>query len=368
MLDTYLDYNATAPLRDGVRRAMIDAMGPPANPSSVHGYGQRARLMVEDARASIARRVGSMPEEIIFTSGGTEANAMALRQPCSAMAISGIEHAAVLESAPSAHHLPVDAAGVVDLTALDDWLGQQPRGAGVAIMAANNETGVIQPMAEIAGITARHGAWLHCDAVQGLGKMPLDVSTMGVSSLALSGHKIGGPTGVGALVLKEGMPAHPLSRGGGQEKNRRPGTENLIGIIGFGVAAMLADPDVFEAHCRPLQQQLEHRLGVEAPDAVIFGQAARRLANTTSIAMPGRLAETQVMALDLAGVAISAGAACSSGKVRSSHVLEAMGAGDLAASAIRISSGWDTTANDIDRLAEAWLRLYKQGSSFNPID
>ena len=228
-------------------------------------------------------------------------------------------------------------------------------------MLANNETGAIQPVAEAAELAGKHGAWLHCDAVQGLGKVPVDFAGLGVDSMALSAHKIGGPTGVGALVLKEGVSAHPLARGGGQEKNRRPGTENVAGIAGFGKAAELADPKAFEAHCRPLQRELEKRLLAGAPDAVVFSQGAGRLANTSAIAMPGRSSETQVMALDLEGIAVSAGAACSSGKVRASHVLEAMKAGESAGCAIRVSTGHGAGPEDVDRLAEAWLRLYKRG-------
>ena len=374
MLGTYLDHNATTPLHDGVRAAMAGALGPPANPSSVHGFGQQARLLVEEARQSLAARTGARPEEVVFTSGGTEANAMALQRPCRALAVSAIEHVAVLDAAPSAHRLPVDADGVLDLGALREWLRQQGGGKeegsiGIALMLANNETGVVQPVAEAAALAAEHDAWLHCDAVQGLGKIPVDFAALGVDSMALSAHKIGGPTGVGALILKEGVAAHPLVRGGGQEKNRRPGTENVAGIVGFGAAAALADPDAFEAHCLPLRQGLEERLVAAAPDAVVFGRDTGRLANTTCIAMPGRAAETQVMALDLEGVAVSAGAACSSGKVKSSHVLEAMeagphppgGAGGLAGCAIRVSTGLATSQADIDRLAEAWVGLYKRG-------
>ena len=367
MLETYLDHNATTPLRDEVREAMLAALGPPSNPSSVHGFGQRARLLVEEARQTLAARVGARPEEVVFTSGGTEANAMALRRPCSSLAVSAIEHVAVLDAAPSAHRLPVDAEGVLDLGALKDWLQGRDGDAGVALMLANNETGVVQPVAEAAALAKEHGAWLHCDAVQGLGKIPVDFAGIGVDSMALSAHKIGGPTGVGALVLKEGVAAHPLARGGGQEKSRRPGTENVAGIAGFGVAAGLAGPGEFEAHCLPLRQALEDRLLAEAPDAVVFGRGAGRLANTTCIAMPGRSSETQVMALDLEGVAVSAGAACSSGKVKSSHVLEAMAAGTageggrLVGCAIRVSTGPGTLRDEVDRLAEAWLRLYKRG-------
>ena len=369
MLDTYLDHNATAPLRDEVREAMLAALGPPSNPSSVHGFGQRARLLVEEAREALAARINARPEEVIFTSGGTEANAMALKRPHSALAVSAIEHVAVLDAAPSAHRLPVDAEGVLDRGALEEWLREQDasKGIGIALMLANNETGVVQPVTEVAALAAEYGAWLHCDAVQGLGKRPIDFAGLGADSMALSAHKIGGPTGVGALVLREGVAAHPLAHGGGQEKNRRPGTENVAGIAGFGVAARLADPGEFEAHCLPLRQALEDQLLAEAPDATVFGRGADRLANTSCIAMPGHSAETQVMALDLEGIAVSAGAACSSGKVKSSHVLEAMplddaekGAG-LASCAIRVSTGPGTVRDDVDRLAEIWLRLYKRG-------
>ena len=368
MVDTYLDHNATTPLGDGVREAMLAAMGPPSNPSSVHGFGQRARLLVEEAREALAAAIGAKPEQVVFTSGATEANAMALKRPHSSLAVSAIEHVAVLDAAPSAHRLPVDSRGVLDLDALKDWLRGQDKNAGIALMLANNETGVVQPVAEAAALAAEHGAWLHCDAVQGLGKMPVDFAGLGVDSLALSAHKVGGPTGVGALVLREGVDAHPLARGGGQEKNRRPGTENVAGIAGFGAAAGLADPGKFEAHCLPLRQALEDRLLAEAPDTTVFGRGADRLANTSCIAMPGCSAETQVMALDLEGIAVSAGAACSSGKVKSSHVLEAMSAGgggaggaELAGCAIRVSTGLGTGRDDMDRLAEIWLRLYKRG-------
>lgn len=360
MLDTYLDFNATTPLRDEVCAAMVEHLGPPSNPSSVHGFGQRARLKIEEARQAVAALAGARPEEVVFTSGGTEANAMALMRPHAALAVSAVEHAAVMECADTATQLPVHANGVVDLTALEGWLAKQEEGATVAVMAANNETGAIQPVAEVVELARNYGARVHCDAVQALGKIPLNFTALGVDTMALSAHKIGGPSGIGALILKEGMPANPLTRGGGQEKNRRPGTENIIGIIGFGVAASLASPQDFTAHCQPLQQHLEDRLSQDAPDAVIHAKGAARLANTTCISMPGKLAETQVMALDLAGIAVSAGAACSSGKVKSSHVLDAMGAGEMAGNAIRVSTGLATTKSDIDRLAEAWLKLYKQ--------
>ncbi|MGC6484056.1 MAG: cysteine desulfurase family protein [Candidatus Puniceispirillales bacterium] len=359
MLETYLDYNATAPLRPEARDAMIAVLDAPANPSSVHGFGQQARLKVEDARARVAGLARAMPEELIFTSGGTEANAMALMRDWPQVFVGATEHAAVLEAAPGAVQLKVDPEGRVDLISLEAALADAPEGSLVSVMAANNETGVIQPLAEIIAVARRHGAFVHSDAVQGFGKIPLDFARLGLDLMSLSAHKIGGPTGIGVLIQREGIAANPLSRGGGQERNRRPGTENVAGIVGFGAAADAADPAGFAAHCQPLRDHLEARIKAGLSDAVIIAEAAPRLANTTCLALPGRGAETQVMALDLAGIAVSAGAACSSGKVRTSHVLEAMGAADLAGCAIRISSGWATTADDIERLAEALINLYK---------
>ena len=360
MLGIYLDYNATAPLRHEVRDAMIAVMDEPFNPSSVHGFGQRARALVDEAREAVAARVGAAPEEVIFTSGGTEANALALNGDFPAVAITMIEHAAVQENAQQAFRIQVDGQGVVDLNALETWLKTAATGALVVVMLANNETGVIQPVAEVVNLAKQYGAIVHCDAVQALGKWDFNFSTLGVDSMALSAHKIGGSAGTGALLVKKGAAITPLMYGGGQERSRRAGTENIIGIVGFGAAVQIANPAVFENHCRPLQQRLEATIMDVAPDAVIFSTGTERLANTTLVAMPGRESETQVMAFDLAGIAVSAGAACSSGKVKRSHVLEAMGAGVLASSSIRISSGWDSTPSDVDRLAEAWLALYKQ--------
>jgi len=303
---------------------------------------------------------GARPEEVIFTSGGTEANAMALRRAFPAVLIGATEHAAVLDAVPEAGRIPVDGDGVVMLDALAHLLASSPEGTLVSVMAANNETGVCQPLPAIVALARQYGALVHSDAVQAFGKIELDFTALGLDMMTLSAHKIAGPTGIGALILREGIAANPLSRGGGQEKNRRPGTENLAGIVGFGAAAAACDIEQARQHGLALRDRLENRIRAEAPDAVIFGQHVERLPNTTALAMPGRPAETQVMALDLAGIAVSAGSACSSGKVKSSHVLEAMGAGDLAAHAIRVSTGWASGENDIDRLAECWLDLYKQ--------
>jgi cysteine desulfurase len=274
--------------------------------------------------------------------------------------VSAIEHDSVLQAVPEAERVPVTSAGVIDLAALERLLAGDARPALVSLMLANNETGVVQPVAEAARLAHARGAVLHCDAVQAAGRLPLDRAALGADLLTLSAHKIGGPMGAGALVLDAALPLAPLLTGGGQERGRRAGTENLPGIVGFGVAARLALTEPGEpAAVAALRDWAERRLLALAPEAAIFGRDAPRLANTLCIAMPGVPAATQVMALDLAGVMVSAGAACSSGKVRRSHVLDAMGAApDLAESAIRVSLGRTTTEADIDHLVEAWGALY----------
>jgi cysteine desulfurase len=359
-LSIYFDYNATAPLRLESRAAMIAALGPPANPSSVHGFGQEARFKVEKARQQVAALCGAQPEEVIFCSGGTEANAMALQRGAPEIITSMIEHVTVLDWAPVSK-IPVNEDGVIDLDALSHACGVAPEGSIVSIMAANNETGVIQPLSEVVSIAHAHGHLVHSDMVQGLGKIAVDFAASGLDLMSVSGHKIGGPTGIGALIQRQGLVSYPRTRGGGQEKNRRPGTENLAGIIGFGSAAAeaVAFPDLMLKLAK-WHRCFEDRITTAAAEAKVFGAEVNRLGNTTLLAMPGKTAETQVMAFDLAGIAVSAGAACSSGKVNSSHVLTAMGVGDYANGAVRFSSGWGSTEDDFDRLAETWLRLYKQ--------
>jgi len=293
---------------------------------------------------------------VIFTGGGTEANQLALRGfPARWRIVSAIEHDSV-RAIQDAETLPVDGNGVADLDALRRMLTADLRPALVSLMLANNETGVIQPVAEAARIAHKHGALLHCDAIQAAGKIPVDVATLGADLVSLSAHKIGGPMGAGALVMSPDLPLVPTQTGGGQERGRRAGTENLAGIVGFGAAAaMSADWRRVEA-CR---DDAERRLLAIASDAEIFGRTVPRLPNTICIAMPDLAASTQVIALDLAGVMVSAGSACSSGKVRRSHVLEAMGVpAARAEGAIRISLGWGTDAADIDHLVEAWGALY----------
>ncbi len=362
MLTIYLDYNATAPIRPEARQAMLDALGPPANASSIHHFGQMARYKIEKARQQVAELAGAEPDNIIFTSGGTEANAMALCRNYPSIITSSIEHTAVLSHlGKGGIVIPVDGDGVIDLDALQQACDDAPPHSLVSVMAANNETGVIQPLKKIIAIAHSRNHLAHSDAVQGLGKMPLYFTKMGLDLMSISAHKIGGPAGVGALVQRQGLAAYPRLSGGGQEKNKRPGTENFSGIIGFGAAAEAAKAAVDDfGQLRQWHDEFEDRILGEVPNAMIFGRGAKRLANTTSIAMPGRPAETQVINFDLNGIAISAGAACSSGKVENSHVLLAMQAADLAPFAVRISSGWATQKSDFDRLAETWLKIYKQ--------
>lgn len=353
----YLDYNASAPMPECVARAMTEAMQQAGNPSSVHGYGRVSRAVLEAARRDVAALVGTRPQDVIFTSGATEANLLALRG-CGRRRtlVSAIEHVSVLDAAPEAERIPVRADGVVDLDALGRMLAAAAEPALVSVMLANNETGVIQPIAAVARLAADAGALLHCDAVQGPGRIPVDIGAFGTDFLTLSAHKFGGPKGVGALVLREGVDVAAVTTGGGQERGRRGGTENLPGIAGFGAAARHAIALLDRAAgITALRDHLEAGILARTPDVVIFGADAPRLPNTSCFALPGLAAETQVMALDLAGFAVSAGSACSSGKVQASHVLRAMGADDrLAGCAIRVSLGPDTTEAEIDAFVEAW--------------
>ena len=362
----YLDWNATAPLRAEVAAAMAEALARTGNPSSVHRWGRAARQAIGRARGQVAALVGSAPAEVIFTSGGTEANHLALLGMRERrVLISAIEHDSVREAVPEATLIPVTSAGVVDLAALEALLAAERRPALVSIMLANNETGAIQPVAEAAAIARTREALVHCDAIQGAGKLPVDFRALGVDLMSISAHKLGGPQGVGALVAREGVALTALQRGGGQERGRRAGTENGPGIVGFGVAAELAAREkLSSAAIAKLRDRAETALTAVAPDAPVFAKESPRLPNTLSIGMPGVPASTQVMALDLAGVMVSSGAACSSGKVRRSHVLSAMGASrEEAESAIRVSLGWSTTAAEIAQLVDAWVALYRRTRS-----
>lgn len=364
----YLDYNATAPTRPEVIEAVAAAMAEPGNPSSVHGFGRTARRIVEDAREKIAALLGADPAGVVFTSGGTEANDLAIRGSGPArIAVSAIEHPAVLATADTAAMVPAGPDGVIDLAALrevlEGWRQAAPEDRlMVSLMLANNETGVVQPVAEAAEIARAHGTVMHTDAVQATGKMPVDLGALGVDMLSLSAHKIGGPNGIGALVLADGVEVTARIRGGGQERGRRGGTENVAAIAGFGVAAELAgrELDAF-AGLAVLRDDLEARLLAAVPGLTVFGRGAPRLPNTSCIAMPGVAADTQLIAFDTDGYAISAGAACSSGKVAVSPVLAAMGATtEEAGSTIRVSLGLHNTAADVADFAAAWLALCRR--------
>jgi cysteine desulfurase len=359
--ETYLDWNATAPLRPEAATAMSAAMAHCGNPSSVHRWGRAARQQVEHAREAVAALVGATPDNVVFASGGTEANHLAL-SGCGRerLLLSAVEHSSVLQAANSPEIIAVDSNGIVDAGALRQQLAD-PRPALVSVMLANNETGIIQPVADIAAVARAHGALFHCDAVQAAGKLPLAVANTGADLLSLSAHKLGGPPGIGALVLTGGADLVPTIRGGGQERGRRAGTENLPGIAGFAAAAAAAAALGDYDRVRRLRDMLEAAALAAVPEAVVVGAGVARLPNTTALALPGIKAETQVIALDLDGIMVSAGAACSSGKVGPSHVLAAMAiAPEIATSTIRVSLGWTTTEDDIAHFLDAWTALARR--------
>ena len=344
---TYLDANATEPLRPAARAAMLAALDLVGNPSSVHGAGRTARRVLEDARDALARRFGG---EVVFTSGGTEADALAIHAfgHGRRLLIGATEHDAVRMARPDAETLPVDPDGRLQLDALRTAL-QTGAEALMCLMLANNETGTIQPVAEAAAICRRYGARLHVDAVQAAGRIPCDLRALGATSLAISSHKLGGPAGAGALVLAHGWDGPSLIVGGGQERGRRGGTPPTAAIAGFAAAADA-----------PAAELLGMRAGIEAAVAASGGLVlggAERLPNTVCAALPGIAAQTQLIALDMAGVEVSAGAACSSGKVGRSHVLGAMGVGPLAGQAIRVSLPWNATATDVQAFAAAYAAM-----------
>ncbi|MCA8909677.1 MAG: cysteine desulfurase [Rhodospirillaceae bacterium] len=361
----YLDFNATTPLRDDARAAMLAALDHFGNPSSVHAFGRRARRLVEQARTQVAALVGATAAQVIFTGGATEANAtVLLGSGRERVLASAIEHDSVLSAGPAVR-IPVTADGVIDLAALDRLLAADARPALVSVMAVNNETGVIQPVAEVVELAHRSGALVHCDAAQAAGKIPLSLGELGADLISLSAHKLGGPQGVGALVVRDGLPVRPLLRGGGQERRRRAGTENVAGIAGFGAAARAA-ADGLEgfAGLATLRDRLEQQIAEAAPGSRVFGAAAGRVANTSCVLMPGVTAETQLMGFDLAGIAVSAGSACSSGKVTPSHVLLAMGASEAEAEeTVRVSLGWTTTGDEVDRLAAVWQQIHQRATT-----
>ena len=359
--ESYLDWNATAPLKEEARAAIAETLLLCGNPSSIHRFGREARRRLERARGFVAALCGAEPQSVLFSSGGTEANHQALFG-CGRgrVLVSAVEHPSVLEAVPGAEKIPVDGEGLICLDALEDLLRKEGETAVVSVMLANNETGVIEPVAEAARIAHRNGALFHCDAVQAAGRIAVDCAALGADFLTLSAHKIGGSMGVGALVIADGSPFFPFVRGGGQERRRRAGSENLPGIAGFGAAARAADIGAYE-RVRALRQRLEEEIVARAPDCVILGAAAPRLPNTLAVAMPGVAAETQVIALDLEGVMVSAGAACSSGKIDKSPVVLAMGLPpEIALSTLRVSLGWSTTEAEIAHFLDAYLALYRR--------
>lgn len=356
---SYLDYNATAPLRPEARAAMLDALDRVGNPSSVHAEGRWGRRIVEAARAAVAELVGADPAEVAFTSGGTEANSLALLGAGrSRRIVSAIEHPSVLAHATDT--VPGSICGTVEIDAFIRALQGAPEETLVSLMLANNETGVLQPVDRLVHAVRRAGAISHTDAIQACGKIRIDFKSLDIDLMTMSAHKLGGPMGIGALIVRDGVELAPQLVGGGQERRRRAGTENLPGIAGFGAAAQVALATQKQEALRlaALRDRLEAVVRRATPAATIYGAGSPRLPNTSCIGLPGASAETLVMALDLAGIAVSAGSACSSGKVARSHVLTAMGVPDEAAtSAIRISLGWATADADIDRFATAWSAI-----------
>jgi cysteine desulfurase len=349
----YLDANATEPLRPEARNAALRAMETTGNPSSVHSEGRAARRILEDARESIARQYGASPSGVVFTSGATEANAFALHslRGTLPLIIGATEHDSVRAAASGARILPVNRHGMADLDVLQAMLAQGP--ALVALMFANNETGTLQPINQAAVLCRSHGAILHVDAVQAAGRIPLALAACGAHSIALSSHKLGGPQGAGAVLFAAEAPvAGPLIAGGGQERGLRGGTPSLPAIAGFAAAAQAAKDAAPLATLRDTIEQAVGRYG-----AIPCGAGAPRLPNTTCLALPGVRADAQVIALDLDGIAVSAGAACSSGKVTASHVLQAMGLGDLAGHAIRVSLPWNVRPEAIDAFITAYARM-----------
>ena len=353
----YLDHNATSPIRPNVLASMHALEGQALNASSVHGAGRAAKKILEDARRIIAEGVSVFPAEVMFTGSATEANNTVLRGFKGAKFVAASEHVSVAKTASllGADILPIDENGILSLSILDKKLSSIGAGALVSVMLANNETGVIQPIREIAEIVHRHGGYLHTDAVQALGKIPLDCGLLGADMMTLGAHKIGGPVGVGALILRQNVPLLPLLTGGGQESGHRAGTEDIVKIAGF--ATLMREV----VSCPGMTELQRLRDGMEAAFAggIVFGRNVSRLPNTSMVAMKGVAAETQLIHFDLAGYAVSAGSACSSGRIAPSHVLKAMGiAEEVAATAIRVSLGWNTTEDDVKSFTSAWLAAF----------
>ena len=355
MTRIYLDYNATAPLRPQAVEAMQKCMLAPLNASSIHEEGRRARSLLETARRGIADRIGAFPAEVIFTASGTESNhwvfAAFAGRP---FFVSAVEHSSVMKAATGATLLPVDANGVLDMEKLAVLLPQES-GFLVSVMLANNETGAIQPIADVAALVHARGGLLHCDGAQALGKIPVDMSSLGCDMLTLCAHKMGGPIGAAALVVSGKLPIAPLMLGGGQELNRRAGTENVAAIAGFAAAVVASSENELQS-LRVWLDAFEAKAAEHG--AVVLSSNVRRLPNTSCITMPKITSQTQIMRFDLVGISISAGAACTSGKVAGSATLKAMKVlQEHSACAIRISGGWGTTPLEIEAFTRQWLEM-----------
>lgn len=363
--ETYIfaDYNATTPLFAAAGDAMRAAESLPLNPSSIHRMGRRAQALLEQARREIAENLDANGYELIFTSGGTEANNMAIAGVDAAQVlVSSIEHSSVLKPAESrgAQLIPVTQQGAIDLAALEQLLKQANGKCLVSVMLANNETGIIQPLAEVTRLVYQHGGFVHCDASQAVGKIAFSVSDLNCDLVTLSAHKFGGPKGVGALLIKKGMVVKPLIIGGGQQKRYRSGTENVAGIIGMGKAAAAAKP--MDKQVEILRDALEAEILAVCPNAAVIGKDSQRLPNTSAIAMPNMMAETQVINFDLEGIMVSAGSACSSGKIEPSHVLQAMHISkEIAQKTVRFSFGPSFKVQEKDYIVECWTRVFKRG-------
>ena len=360
---SYLDFNATAPARPEVIDAVMDAMRERGNASSVHSDGRSARTRVENARAQVAALVGAEANSVVFTGSGTESNNQALRVAgCERIIVSAIEHESVLKARADAVICPVRPDGLIDLQVLERLLAESSTSTIVSVMLANNETGIIQPVREATQLAHKAGALFHCDAVQAAGKIPVDMVSLGVDSLALSAHKVGGPQGVGALIYRKPSTIQRFIHGGGQESGLRAGTENVPGIVGYGVAAESAMAGLsFFGKLEILRDELERRVLQIEPAAKIFGKGIARLPNTSKFAAQELKSELQVMGLDLDGVSISAGSACSAGRIETPYVLAAMGVpDDFGLCAIRVSLGWTSTADDVDRFIASWQKLHNR--------
>lgn len=356
----YLDYNATTPLRSAALESMQNALSQPLNASSIHAFGQMGRKIVEDSRTQVAALINIPAAQLIFNSGATEGNNTVLKYfSGERVLVSAIEHPSVLEASPKAEHIPATPDGLIDLQKLEALLNTGKTPALVSVMLVNNETGVIQPIKDISALAKKYGALMHCDTVQAAGRIPVDMTDMDIDFLTLSSHKIGGPQGIGALALGICGITPTLLQGGGQEKYARAGTENVAGIAGFGAAAEDAETEIGKSAID--LRAFEKALLKIHPGTIIHGQNAPRVSNTTLFSVPGLPSETALMALDLDGIAVSNGSACSSGSIKTSHVLNAMNVDNATAKcALRVSTGWHTSQKDLDRFLESWTKICKR--------